>query len=111
LENGITNISRIDDEKMENISEILSTNIHCSVEYLTTDSTAQCELFEEKEIENERYCIIKNQNKRFITLVLRGPTDDILKEAKRSLEDAIFVASNFIESNNYFLLGAGATEL
>jgi T-complex protein 1 subunit eta len=109
---GITNISRIDSATMREISESIGAPVHASLENLSNDQTLHgtCNRFEELTIGDDQYCVLSGSpKKKTVTLILRGSSDEILQEAKRSIHDAICVLSNALKYP-WYLYGGGATE-
>lgn len=68
-------------------------------------------LFEVKKIGDEYFMFItKCKNPKACTILLRGPSKDILNEAERNLQDALHVARN-IMIDPRLVPGGGATEM
>lgn len=82
VQKEITNISRIPKDLMEKISKIVGGKIQASLEDLSDETIfGHCELFEERTIGDDRYCILSGcPNAEQVTLILRGASDEILKE-------------------------------
>jgi hypothetical protein len=70
---------------MLNIKELINSNIHSSFDYLDKNSVGICDSFEEVDINNQRFCILKNKNSSKISLILRAPTIDICNEVIKKL--------------------------
>ncbi|KAL6997187.1 T-complex protein 1 subunit gamma, partial [Sarracenia purpurea var. burkii] len=68
-------------------------------------------LFEVKKIGDEFFAfIVECRDPNACTVLLRGPSKDLLNEVERNLQDAMSVARNIIK-NPKLLSGGGATEL
>eukprot|EP01080_Neovahlkampfia_damariscottae_P011896 gene11896-5302_t len=111
-QNNITNISRIPNEIMNMIIHSVNGTIQTSLEMIESPNIfGTCELYEERTIGNERYGILSGcKNTNHVTLVLRGSSDQILKEAQRSLNDSISVTCNILKSK-YYSYGGGSLEM
>uniref|UniRef100_A0A0K8T9I1 T-complex protein 1 subunit gamma n=1 Tax=Lygus hesperus TaxID=30085 RepID=A0A0K8T9I1_LYGHE len=68
-------------------------------------------LFEVKKLGDEYFTFITNcKDPKACTILLRGPSKDILNEVERNLQDALNVARN-IFLNPYIVPGGGAVEM
>lgn len=71
----------------------------------------KCKLFKITRSSNEDYVnFMKCSNPEACTIILRGPSKDILNEFERNFEDAIKVARN-LKLSNRLCYGGGATEI
>lgn len=121
---GISNISRIPEQVMQAIASAVGGTILSSLENIGSTATndefgifGTCDLFEERNIGDERYCILSGcqggagrGRPRTVTMVVRGSSEEVVQEAVRSLHDAISVCSNVLQ-DPYFVYGGGATEM
>jgi len=70
-----------------------------------------CRLFEVKKINDEYYSFITDSiSPRACTIILRGPSKEILSEMDRCLQDALHVSKN-IYAEPSFVYGGGAAEM
>ena len=76
------------------ISNSVNGLIQTSIENINSNSNSnnnifgKCKLYEEKTIGNERYCILSGcENTKYVTLVIRGSSDHLLKEVKNHFID------------------------
>ncbi|KAK7185629.1 T-complex protein 1 subunit gamma [Paraphaeosphaeria sporulosa] len=77
----------------------------------TSDIGTQCGLFEISKIGDEYFTFLtKCKDPKACTILLRGPSKDILNEVERNLHDAMGVARNVIW-NPKLCPGGGATEM
>jgi T-complex protein 1 subunit gamma len=68
-------------------------------------------LFEVKKLGDEYFSFITEcENPKACTILLRGPSQDLLKEVERNLQDAMNVARNVVV-NPRLVPGGGATEI
>lgn len=75
------------------------------------DVGTQCGLFEIEKIGDEYFTFLtKCKNPRACTILLRGPSKDILNEIERNLQDAMSVARN-VMFHPRLSPGGGATEM
>lgn len=76
-----------------------------------SDVGTKCGLFEIEKIGDEYFTFLtKCQSPKACTILLRGPSKDILNEIDRNLADAMFVARNVI-FHPRLAPGGGATEM
>jgi T-complex protein 1 subunit gamma len=76
-----------------------------------SDVGTQCGLFEIEKIGDEYFSFItKCKNPKACTILLRGPSKDILNEIERNLQDAMSVARN-VMFHPRLSPGGGATEM
>ncbi|KAG5566404.1 hypothetical protein RHGRI_002097 [Rhododendron griersonianum] len=70
-----------------------------------------CELFEERQVGNERFNIFSGcPSGRTATIVLRGGADQFIEEAERSLHDAIMIVRRAMK-NSTVVAGGGAIDM
>ncbi|KAF4393996.1 hypothetical protein G4B88_025965 [Cannabis sativa] len=78
---------------------------------LATQVLGTCELFEERQVGNERFNIFSGcPSGRTATLVLRGGADQFIEEAERSLHDAIMIVRRALK-NSTVVAGGGAIDM
>ncbi|KAF2721252.1 t-complex protein 1 subunit gamma [Polychaeton citri CBS 116435] len=88
-----------------------ATIVNSPFELSERDVGTQCGLFEIEKIGDEYFTFLtKCKNPRACTILLRGPSKDILNEIDRNLLDAMSVARNVI-FHPYLSPGGGATEM
>jgi len=76
-----------------------------------SDIGNHCGLFEMRRIGEEMFCfLIKCQDPKACTIVLRGGSKDVLNEMERNLQDALQVVRNVLLEPK-LLPGGGATEM
>ncbi|CAI0397348.1 unnamed protein product [Linum tenue] len=78
---------------------------------LATQVLGTCEVFEEKQVGNERFNIFSGcPSGRTATIVLRGGADQFIEEAERSLHDAIMIVRRALK-NSTVVAGGGAIDM
>lgn len=76
-----------------------------------SDVGTQCGLFEIEKIGDEYFSFLRKcKNPKACSIILRGPSKDILNEVERNLQDAMSVARNVIYHPR-LSPGGGATEM
>jgi T-complex protein 1 subunit eta len=94
---------------MDLVQKTVGGTIYSTLEQNLND-LGTCELFQDKTIGDDRYCILSGcKNPKRVTLVLRGSSEEVLQEAHRSIHDAICILANAI-ANPSFIVGGGAIE-
>ncbi|KAA6382011.1 MAG: putative T-complex protein 1 subunit eta, partial [Streblomastix strix] len=105
---------RVTQEDLERTSKALGVGIQSTTNDLEANQETiigTCEVFEEKQIGNERYNYFRGCPKaKTATIVLRGGATKFLEEMERSVHDAIMVVRRAIK-NTAILPGAGAIEM
>lgn len=87
-------------------AKILTILSDLKPEYLGT-----CELFEERRVGSSRYNFFTGcPSSKTATIILRGGADQFLKEAERSLNDAIMIVRRVTKSS-VIIPGGGAVEM
>lgn len=70
-----------------------------------------CGLFEVRKLGDEYFAFVEDcENPKACTILLRGPSNDLLKEVERNLQDAMNVVRN-VYQNPRMVPGGGATEI
>ncbi|OQO10117.1 T-complex protein 1 subunit gamma [Cryoendolithus antarcticus] len=112
LNHNITALRRVRKSDNNRIARATGATIVNSVFDLTEhDIGTQCGLFEISKIGDEYFTFLtKCKTPRACTILLRGPSKDILNEIDRNLMDAMSVARNVI-FHPYLSPGGGATEM
>ncbi|KAF4547668.1 T-complex protein 1 subunit gamma-like protein [Elsinoe fawcettii] len=112
LKHNITAIRRVRKTDNNRISRATGATIVNNVQDLQdSDVGTQCGLFEISKIGDEYFSFLtKCKNPKACTLLLRGPSKDILNEIERNLLDAMSVARNVV-FHPHLSPGGGATEM
>merc|ERR1711988_511655 len=105
----IRRIRKTDNVRVGRISG--ATIVHRPEELTEKDIGTLCGLFHCKKIGDEFFCFMtESKNPKACTIMLRGPSKDVLNEIERNLQDAFNVARNIILEPK-LLPGGGATEM
>ncbi|KAK9710526.1 T-complex protein 1 subunit gamma [Basidiobolus ranarum] len=112
LKAGITALRRVRKTDNNRISRATGATIVNRVDDLKdSDVGTQCGLYAVEKIGDEYFSFLtKCQNPKACTILLRGPSKDILNEIERNLQDAMCVARN-VYFNPNLSPGGGATEM
>lgn len=112
LKANITALRRVRKTDNNRVARATGATIVNSVYDITEkDVGTQCGLFEISKIGDEYFTFLtKCKNPKACTIMLRGPSKDILNEIDRNLLDAMSVARNVI-FHPYLSPGGGATEM
>lgn len=110
-ENNITAIRRIKKSDSTRISRATGATVMNRIEDVSSRHLGTAGLFEYVKIGRDYYCkLSKCQNPRAVSVVLRGPTKDLLAELERNFMDAAKVAKNVLISPK-LVAGGGASEM
>ncbi|KAF2260513.1 T-complex protein 1 subunit gamma [Lojkania enalia] len=112
VKNNITALRRVRKTDNNRIARATGATIVNSVfEATASDIGTHCGLFEISKIGDEYFTFLtKCKDPKACTILLRGPSKDILNEIERNLHDAMGVARNVIW-NPKLCPGGGATEM
>lgn len=112
LKENITAIRRVRKSDNNRIARAVGATIVNRVEDLReNDIGKDCGLFEISKIGDEYYTFLtKCKNPKACTILLRGPSKDIINEIERNLQDAMCVARNVLFYPK-LSPGGGATEM
>jgi len=112
LKANITALRRVRKTDNNRIARATGATIVNNVQDLQDgDVGTQCGLFEISKIGDEYYTFLTQcKNPKACTLLLRGPSKDILNEIERNLLDAMSVARNVV-ADPFLSPGGGATEM
>lgn len=112
LKAGITALRRVKKSDQNRISRATGATIVNRIEDLKeSDVGLKCKLFKVEKIGDEYYSnLIECQDPQACTILLRGPSKDILNEIDRNLQDAMAVTRNCILEPS-LSPGGGAIEM
>lgn len=112
LKGGVTALRRVKKSDNNRISRATGATIVNRVEDLReSDVGTNCGLFKVEQIGDEYFSFLtKCSNPLACTVMLRGPSKDILNEIERNLQDAMAVTRNVIFEPS-LSPGGGATEM
>lgn len=112
VKNNITALRRVRKTDNNRIARATGATIVNRVEDLQeSDVGTHCGLFEIEKIGDEYFTFMTRcKNPKACTILLRGPSKDILNEVERNLQDAMSVARNVI-FHPRLSPGGGATEM
>ncbi|KAI9204733.1 chaperonin Cpn60/TCP-1 family [Polychytrium aggregatum] len=109
---NITAIRRVKKTDNNRIARATGATIVNRVEDLKEDDVGtQCGLFEVRKIGDEYFTyLVECEDPKACTILLRGPSKDVLNEIERNLQDAMCVARNVMFEPK-LCPGGGATEM
>lgn len=110
-DNKIFCAGRVEKEDLARISKATGGKVQSVVSSLVAEMLGTCGLFEEKQIGAERFNLFTGcANAESATIILRGGADQFIKEAERSLNDAIMIVRRVIKTK-HVVSGGGACEM
>lgn len=112
VKNNVTALRRVRKTDNNRIARATGATIVNRVDDLQeSDVGTQCGLFEIEKIGDEYFTFLRKcKSPKACTILLRGPSKDILNEIERNLQDAMSVARNVI-FHPRLSPGGGATEM
>lgn len=109
-ENNITAIRRIKKSDSIRISKATGATVINNLEDLESKHLGAAGLFEYVKINKDHYCKISRcKNPKAVSVILRGPSKDLLAELERNFMDAVKVAKNILLSP-LLVPGGGSSE-
>ncbi|PON98400.1 T-complex protein 1, eta subunit [Trema orientale] len=102
---------RVTEEDLNRVAAATGGTVQTSVNNVIDEVLGTCELFEERQVGNERFNIFSGcPSGRTATIVLRGGADQFIEEAERSLHDAIMIVRRALK-NSTVVAGGGAIDM
>ncbi|VDD85678.1 unnamed protein product [Enterobius vermicularis] len=111
LKAGITAIRRLKKTDNNRLARVTgATIVNDTQDLKEEDVGTKADLFEVSKIGDEYYVYVTSKETTAVTLVLRGPSKDIINEMERNLQDALNVVRNVL-INPRLVPGGGALEM
>ncbi|GAB4845277.1 T-complex protein 1 subunit eta [Ancistrocladus abbreviatus] len=102
---------RVTEEDLQRVAAATGGTVQTSVNNIIDEVLGSCEVFEEKQVGNERFNIFSGcPSGQTATIVLRGGADQFIDEAERSLHDAIMIVRRALK-NSTVVPGGGAIDM
>ncbi|KAL2457250.1 T-complex protein 1 subunit eta [Abeliophyllum distichum] len=102
---------RVTEEDLQRVAAATGGTVQTSVNNVIDEVLGSCELFEERQVGNERFNIFSGcPSGQTATIVLRGGADQFIEEAERSLHDAIMIVRRALK-NSTVVAGGGAIDM
>ncbi|CAK9184635.1 unnamed protein product [Ilex paraguariensis] len=102
---------RVTEEDLQRVAAATGGTVQTSVNNVIDEVLGSCELFEERQVGNERFNIFSGcPLGQTATIVLRGGADQFIEEAERSLHDAIMIVRRAMK-NSTVVAGGGAIDM
>ncbi|KAL3994189.1 T-complex protein 1 gamma subunit [Acanthocheilonema viteae] len=111
LKAGVTVIRRLKKTENNRLARVTgATIVNDTQDLREEDVGTNADLFEIKKIADEYYTYVTSEKATAVTVVLRGPSKDIINEIERNLQDALNVVRN-VMVNPRLVPGGGAIEM
>ncbi|VDK41764.1 unnamed protein product [Anisakis simplex] len=111
LKAGITAIRRLKKTDNNRLARVTGAAIVNDTQDLREEDVGTlADLFEIKKIGDEYYTFVTSEKTSAVTVVLRGPSKDLINEVDRNLQDALCVVRN-VFVNPKLVPGGGALEM
>uniref|UniRef100_A0A0E0Q1V6 T-complex protein 1 subunit eta n=1 Tax=Oryza rufipogon TaxID=4529 RepID=A0A0E0Q1V6_ORYRU len=102
---------RVAEEDLQRVTAATGGTVQTSVNNVIDEVLGTCEVFEERQVGNERFNIFSGcPSGQTATIVLRGGADQFIEEAERSLHDAIMIVRRALK-NSTVVPGGGAIDM
>ncbi|KAJ7530635.1 hypothetical protein O6H91_14G011800 [Diphasiastrum complanatum] len=102
---------RVAEEDLQRVANATGGAVQTSVNNIVPEVLGTCEIFEERQVGNERFNIFTGcPSGETATIVLRGGADQFIDEAERSLHDAIMIVRRAAK-NSTVVAGGGAIDM
>lgn len=108
---GITALRRLKKTDNNRLARVTGARIvNDTVDMRESDVGTQADLFEITKIGDEYFTYVTSEKTTAVTVVLRGPSKDIINEVDRNIQDAVSCVRNVL-LNPRVVPGAGAIEM
>ena len=108
--NGILAVRRVKESDMTKLAKATGATITTNLDDLQTTSLGNANLVHQKKVESDKWVFIEGcQNPQSVTLLIRGGSQRVIDEVDRSINDAIMVIKDVMESPR-IVPGGGSTE-
>ena len=108
---GIMAVRRVKRSDIEKLAKATGARIVTSIEDLSAGDLGEAELVEEVKVADEKMIFVRGcKNPRAVSILIRGSSDMSIKEAERSVHDALCVVRNIVQEPK-ILPGGGAPEI
>ncbi len=108
---GILAARRIKHSDMEKLAKATGGRTVTSIDDLKPSDLGEAELVEERKIADEKMIFVEGcKNPRALSILVRGSSDMMIKEAERSMHDALCVVRNVVQEPK-IVAGGGAVEV
>ncbi|GBG86867.1 hypothetical protein CBR_g42151 [Chara braunii] len=102
---------RVVEEDLQRVARATGAAIQTTVNNLDPEVIGTCQVFEERQVGNERYNVFKGcPGVKTATIVLRGGAEQFIEEADRSLHDAIMIVRKAVKHSSV-VPGGGAIDM
>jgi chaperonin GroEL (HSP60 family) len=107
---GALSVRRIKESDMYKLSKATGDRLITNLDDLTATDLGYANLVEERRIETDKWVFVEEcKNPKSVTILVRGGSQRIIDEVKRSIHDALMSVKDVIEYP-YIITGAGASE-
>ncbi|MEM4700165.1 MAG: thermosome subunit beta, partial [Candidatus Nezhaarchaeales archaeon] len=108
---GILAARRLKHSDMEKLAKATGGRIVTSIDDLSPADLGEAELVEERKIADEKMIFVEGcKNPKAVSILVRGSSDMMIKEAERSVHDALCVVRNVVQEPKV-VPGGGAIEV
>lgn len=102
---------RVKKSDMEMLAKATSANIVSNVDELAPEELGRAGLVEEKKLAGEEMIFVREcENPKSVSILVRGGTEHVVEEAKRSMDDAILGVASALELGKV-VYGGGSVEI
>ncbi|RLF09862.1 MAG: thermosome subunit [Thermoprotei archaeon] len=108
---GIMAVRRVKRSDVEKLAKATGARIVTSIDDLSPSDLGEAESVEEVKVADEKMIFVRGcKNPRAVSILIRGSSDMSIKEAERSIHDALCVVRNILHEPK-ILPGGGAPEI
>jgi thermosome len=110
IKKGIVAVRRVKKSDLEKLAKATGAIIFSNFDDMTPKGIGSCGLVEERKIMKDQWTFVENcKDPKAVVILVRGGTELVVKEAERSLHDALCVVKDCIETPS-IVAGGGASE-
>ncbi|MEM1550494.1 MAG: thermosome subunit beta [Candidatus Bathyarchaeia archaeon] len=108
---GIAAIRRVPKRDLERLVKVVGGKIISDLRELSEESLGKAELVEERVISDMKVIFIEGcGNSETMSVMIRGPADEVIADMKHCLRDMFFVLKN-LRKEGYVTVGGGASDI
>ncbi len=111
VKNNIMAIRRVKHSDMKKLSKATKAKIVTDIKNISANDLGTAEIASEKKIGTSKMVFIEGcEDPKAITILIRGGSEQVLEEGKRSIENGLKISKTILK-NPYIVGGAGSTEI
>ncbi len=109
--NGILAARRVKEGDIEKLAKATGAKIISNVQEISSEDLGEAGVVDEKKIGEDKMIFVREcKEPKAVSILIRGGTEHVVEEAKRSMDDAILGIATTLDVGSY-VYGGGAVEI